>query len=117
MNLIVPFSIEVVFTLIMCLLLASYLRRFLYRILLDLCGTEDRAKFWTIFTNFLMIGIPVMMALSYRPETLTAEDLFFEISNRLSVNLATYLSTLVGVGVIVSFFALVAPKPNKAESK
>jgi len=35
----------------------------------------------------------------------------------LSNNLGMYLAALVVIGMIVSFFALVAPKPGKAEAK
>jgi hypothetical protein len=117
MNIIVSFSIEVALTLFVCSLLVVYLRPFLHRILLDLCGNEDRAQFWTVFSTILLVGIPSMIALSYRPEAFTSEDLFFEIIGRLSGNLGAYLAALVVIGVIVSFFALVAPKPSKAESK
>ena len=117
MNIIISFSIEVVLTLIVCTGLVAYLHPFLHRILLDLCGSEDRAQFWTVFSTILLIGSPLIIALGYRPESLTSLDLFFEIIGRLSGNLGVYLASLVGIGLIVSFFALVAPKPGKAEPK
>jgi hypothetical protein len=117
MNMIVSFSIEVALTLIVCFLLVAYFRPFLHRILLDLCGSEDRAQFWTAFSTILLLGIPLIIALGYRPEAFTSQDLFFEIIGRLSGNLGAYLAALVGIGLIVSFFALVAPRPVKAESK
>lgn len=117
MNMIVSSSIEVALTLIVCCLTVAYLRRYLHRILLDLCGTEVRAQFWTVFSNFLLVGIPAILALNFRPERIASQDLFFEIIGRLSTNLASYLVALVGIGVIVSFFALVAPRPEKVEMK
>lgn len=117
MNMIVSFSIELVLTLAICFLLVLYLRPFLYRILIDLCGSEDRARFWTVFSTILMVGIPAIIALGYRPEAFTSEGLFFEIIGRLSGNLGGYLAAMVCIGIIVSFFALVAPKPGNAEPK
>ena len=117
MNMIFSFSIEVALTLIVCYLLVTYLRPFLYRILLDLCGSEDRAQFWKVFSTILLLGIPLIISLGYRPEAFTSQALFFEIIGRLSGNLGGFLAALVGIGIIVSFFALVAPKPGKAESK
>ena len=117
MNSIVSFLIEVGLTLLICLLLVFYLRLYLHRILVDLCGNEDRAQFWTVFSNILLVGFPFMFALGYRPGAFTSQDLFFDIVGRLSNNLGMYLAALVVIGMIVSFFALVAPKPGKAEAK
>ncbi|KAA0272585.1 MAG: hypothetical protein EDM79_11490, partial [Chloroflexi bacterium] len=58
-----------------------------------------------------------ILALNYRPEAVTLEELFFEIAGRLSGTLAGFLFGLVGVGFVVSIFALFAPRPAKAEAK
>lgn len=116
MNSIVSFFIEVVMTLIIFSLVVAYLRPFLRRILVDLCGTEERAQFWTAFSNILLVGLPLIFALAYRPEATNSEELFFEMVGRLSGNLAGFLVAMIGIGMFVSLFALVAPK-QKAESK
>jgi uncharacterized membrane protein YhaH (DUF805 family) len=117
MNTIFSFIVEVTITLVISVLLVRYLRPFLQKILTDLCGTEDRARFWTAFSNILLIGIPIIFALNYMPEARNTEALFFEVAEKLSGNLGGFLSALIGVGLIVSFFALVAPRPRKMESK
>ena len=117
MNTILTFVVEVIITLILAALLVGYLRPFLQKVLVDLCGTEDRAKFWTAFSNILLIGLPVIFALHYRPEAKTTEELFFEVAGKLSGNLGGLLFALTGIGFIVSFFALVAPKTKKLEAK
>lgn len=116
MNSIISFSLEVILTLIIFSLIVAYLRPFLRRILVDLCGTEERAQFWTAFSNILLIGLPLIIALAYRPEANTGEDLFFDVVGRLSGNLAGFLVALIGIGMFVSLFALVAPK-QKVETK
>jgi len=98
-------------------LLVGYLRPFLRKVLTDLCGTEERAQFWTAFSNILLIGMPIIFALNYRPEASNTEELFFEVAAKLSGNLGSLLFALLGIGFIVSFFALVAPKPTKLEAK
>jgi hypothetical protein len=113
MSPIVWFGLQVTLTLIIAFLLAGYLRPFLYRILLDLCGNEVRAQFWLALSTILLIGLPSAYALSYRPEGPTSEELFFDIAGRLSGNLGAFLVAVVGIGLIVSFFALVAPKAAK----
>lgn len=117
MNTIFPFFIELALTFIISALLIRYLRPHLRRILADLCGTEDRAQFWTVFSNILLIGLPMIIALSYQPRAGSTQELFFEVVGKLSGNLGGFLFALIGVGLIVSFFALTAPRQPKAESK
>jgi hypothetical protein len=110
MNPFLALSIEAGLTILACVLLTGYLRHYLKRVLVDLCKTEERAQFWAAFSNILLIGLPLIIALKFRPEAGTLEAAVFEIIGRLSSNLAGYLFALVGIGVIVSFFALVAPR-------
>lgn len=117
MNLILSFLIEVTLTLAASALIVRYLYPYLKKILVDLCGTEDRAQFWAAFSNILLLGVPVIFALGYRPQTGIAEELFFEVLRRLGENLAGMLFAVITVGLVVAFFALVAPRSLKAEPK
>jgi type IV secretory pathway VirB6-like protein len=117
MNTIVSYLIQLVVTLAVISLIVGYLRPHLRKVLVDLCGTEDRAQFWTVFSNILLLGMPMILALNYRPEANTAENLFFEVAGKLSGNLGGLLFATICVGVAVSFFALVAPKTQKVEAK
>ena len=117
MNTIFSFLTEAALTLVISALIVRYLRPFLRKILIDLCGTEDRAQFWTAFSNILLIGLPLIIALNYRPEARNAEELFFEVAGKLSGNLAGFLFALVGVGLIVTLFALVAPRRAKVNAE
>ena len=117
MNTVLSFLIQMALTFLLAFLIVGYLRPYLRKVLIDLCGTEERAQFWTAFSNILLIGLPLIFALNYQPETQNSEVLFFEVTRKLSGNLGGLLLALIGVGIIVSFFALVAPKPGKLESK
>ncbi len=117
MNTILSFAIEVALTLVVSALAVGYLRPYLKKVLVDLCGTEDRAQFWSALSNILLIGMPLILALSYKPIAIHVEDLFFEVLGKLGGNLGGMLFAMVGVGFIVAFFALVAPKPSKGETK
>ena len=117
MNTISFFMIQVALTLILCFAIVGYIRPFLHKVLIDLCGTEDRAYFWTAFSNILLIGLPVIISLNYMPKADTLEELFFELAGKLSGNLGGLLFALVCIGIMVSFFALVAPKPTRMEAK
>ncbi len=116
MSTILAFVIEVASTIVVSILLVSYLRPFLYRILTDLCGTEERARFWTVFSNILLIGFPMISALNYSPEATGTSAVFFEVARKLSGNLGGFLLALIGIGLIVSFFALVAPRSGKVQA-
>ena len=116
MNVYLSFAIELGLTILTCVSVTVYLRPHLKRVLLDLCKTEERAQFWMAFSNILLIGLPIIIALNFRPEAVSFETTLFEIVGRLSGNLAGYLFALVGIGIIVSFFALIAPR-SKAEAK
>lgn len=117
MNTILTFVIEVFLTLLLSALLVGYLRPFLRKALVDLCGTEDRAQFWTAFSQILLIGLPVIFALQYRPRAASPEEVFFELASQVSGNLGGLLFALTGIGVIVSFFTLAASKQKKLETK
>ena len=117
MNTIISFALQIILTLIIVSLIVGYLRPFLRKILVDLCGTEDRAQFWLVFSNVILIGLPGMIALNYRPQANTLEDLFFEVAGRLSGALGGFLFALICVGMVVSVFALFAPRPAKVEAK
>jgi uncharacterized membrane protein YhaH (DUF805 family) len=110
MNPFLALSIEIGLTALVCAWITRYLSPYLKRILVDLCGTEERAQFWAAFSHILLIGLPLIIALGFRPEAGTSEEAVFETLGRLSGNLAGYLFALAGVGIIVSIFALVAPR-------
>lgn len=113
MNAIVAFAVEVALTLVISALIFRLLRPHLVRVLADLCGTDDRASFWTVFSGILLIGFPVLVGLMYRPEAATVQDLFFEITRKTSSNIITFMVTLMGIGFIVSVFALFAPRTKE----
>ena len=115
MNAIFTFLIEVATTLIAVLLITGYLSPHLKRMLVNLCGTEEGAQFWTVFSNIVLVGLPVIFSLTYRPSAKGMEKLFFEIIGRLSGNLGGYLSALIAVGIVISFLALLAPRPSHTE--
>lgn len=117
MNTIFLFFIQILLTLLIAGLVVGYLRPFLKKILVDLCGTDDRAQFWMAFTNTLLIGVPMMIALPYHPEAMLAEELFFDLARKLSGNIAGLLFALVCTGFVVSIFALFTPRTVKSEAK
>lgn len=111
MNTIVLYFIEIAITLAVCCAVVVYLRRSLRRVLVDLCRTEERAQFWLVFASILLVGLPLIFGMGYNPEAASLEKAFFEVANQTKWNLLGFLVTLMGIGVVISFFALVAPRP------
>lgn len=117
MNTIISFLVQLTITFVIVSLIVRYLRPHLWKVLVDLCGTEERARFWTAFSNILLIGMPLIFALNYVPNARNTEEMFFDVAGKLSGNLGGMLLALVCIGIIVSFFALAAPRQPKAEAK
>ncbi len=113
MSSIAAFGIEFFVTLLIGFLLLLYLRAPLYRVLVDLCGGEDRARFWSAFAAVLLIGFPSAAALGYRPYAGSSTDAFFDMARQLGQNVIAFLAALVALGIVVAFFALVAPRAPK----
>ena len=115
MNTIISFLIQVSLAVALTSIIVSYIRPYLRKVLVDLCGTEERAQFWTVFSNIILVGLPLLISLTYQPEANKAEELFFEITHRISGNMLGFLFSLLGVGLIVSVFALVAPRQKESK--
>jgi hypothetical protein len=113
MNTISIYLIQLTITVVACLLLAAYIRPVLKRVLIDLCGTEERAAFWTLFSNIMLVVLPAIFGMGFRPEMLDFENSFFDIAAQLRVNLLGFIMSLIAIGAAVSFFALVAPRQQK----
>ena len=117
MNTILVYTIQIIITVLVCLGGVVYLSRSLYRILVDLCGTEDRAKFWINFASIVLIGIPLTFGMGFNPRETLADQVFFEAAAQVRSNLWGFLMALLGLGAVISFFSLVAPKPTTAKEK
>ena len=112
MNTILLYLVEIAVTAGICLAVIAYLRPSLRHILTDLCGTEERAHFWLVFSGILLVGLPLVFGMGYTPQSGTAESVFFDIANQVKLNLFGFLLALFGTGCVISFFTLVAPRPS-----
>ena len=81
-----------------------YLRPHLKRVLVDLCGTEDRAGFWTAFSNVTLILMPLIFAMQYRPETGPATSAALEVGTELKWALMGLVASVLVLGLVLSMF-------------
>jgi len=111
------FLIECAITLLIVFLILGYLRPFLRRILSDLCGTDDRAQFWTTFTNIILLSLPMISALGFSPTTSLSDPLIV-IARQLKSNLMSFIGGLILIGFVLLFFTVFASRtPTREESK
>src|SRR5947209_3056436 len=81
---------------------AVYFQPRLGRLLGDLCGSSERAAFWTAFANVVVVLLPVICALRARPHGGEGADLFFEISAQLQWGLIGLAVAVVAIGIVLS---------------
>ncbi len=116
MNTAIAFLIEISVTLLIVVLILAYLHPFLRRILVDLCGTDDRGQFWTTFTNIILLSLPLISSLGFTPPV-TNDALTIEIVHQLKSNLMNFLLGLALIGFILLFFSASAPRTLKREKQ
>jgi len=100
----------------MSLAIVVYLRVPLRRILVELCGTTERAAFWCAFTNVSITLVPLIFALQYTPDSKGGPSAVLEIASQLKWALAGLLTTVVIVGWILSRFIRQRPLVTTAVS-
>ena len=85
-----------------------YLKPSLQGILVDLCGTEERAAFWTAFSNVTIGLTPLIFAMHHRPGE-TATPVVFAIGSQLEFALTGLLVSVVVLGFVLSRFIIKQP--------
>src|SRR5579863_5381543 len=60
-----------------------YLRCPLRNILIELCGNEARAEFWTVFSAVVVGMVPVIFAIACHPEPGPDAPVVFELASQL----------------------------------
>ena len=103
MNPVGPFLVGVLVATGLTMTVVWYLRPYLRSVLVDLCGTEARASFWTAFSTVMVALTPVLFALHYRPDA-NAQSFVFEIGRQLEGALLGLLLAVLLLGFVLSRF-------------
>ncbi len=109
MNLVALFLIGVGTTALVSFLTVGYLKPHLKRILIDLCGTEERANFWTAFSNITLILVPFIFAIHYHPKTGPDTTTVFEVGTQLESALIGLVVSVVTLGIVIGRFIPMGP--------
>lgn len=90
----------------------AYLTPSLRAVLKDLCGTMERANFWTAFSNLALILTPLIFAMHEAPDLSAQAPAVLQLAAQAQAALIGLVSTILVVGFVVSRFIprpLVAP--------
>jgi len=91
-------------TLVTALGIVVYMRSPLHNILVELCGTCERAAFWVSFSNVTITLVPLIFAMHYTPDVKTGNAAVFELATQLKWALAGLLFAVLILGWVLSGF-------------
>jgi hypothetical protein len=106
MNPVTAFLVGIALTSGTVLLALQHLRGSLQLILTDLCGTTERAKFWTAFSNLTLFFVPFALALDHQPKADSLRPAAFVIGDQIESAVIGLVASLVFLGFILSRFIL-----------
>ncbi len=98
------FLVGIGITLATSLLIVFYLRSRLTKILVDLCGTEHRAGFWTALSNVTLVLVLLIFALFSRPEVRDSQVSYSDVSGQLMWAFLGLILTLLVLAYVISQF-------------
>ncbi len=104
MSVVAIFLIGVGTTAAVSLLVVAYLRSHLNAILIDLCGTAERARFWSAFSHVTLAVVPLIFAMQYRPALGQDTTAVLELGAQLKWALVGLVSSVVTLGIVIGSF-------------
>lgn len=101
MNATTVFAIGALGTLAIGLAVVAYLRRPLEKILVDLCGGQERAQFWTAFSAVALAITPVIFAIACHPAPGPSSPAVFELAEQVKWGLIGLMSAVLVLGWVI----------------
>ena len=108
------FLADAAITVILFIGIAAYIKRHLQALLIELCGTIERASFWLAFSNVSLVLVPLIFALDYQPELGQGKNLIFEMATQIKYSLIGFVVTLGALALVLYRF-IPRGKPNGAD--
>lgn len=103
MNPVTAFVVGMAVTMGVVFLVLFYLKNPLQVILTDLCGTAERARFWTAFSNITLFLIPFVLALDHRPSPAGIQSSVFAISDQIESAVEGLIVSTMILGIVLSW--------------
>jgi tetrahydromethanopterin S-methyltransferase subunit B len=92
-----------------CTGMVAYVSKHLRILLIELCGTAERANFWLAFSNVALIVVPLIFALNYNLEVGPGKNMVFEMAGQIKYGLVGFVLTLT-ISAILLFRFIPTPK-------
>ncbi len=92
------FILEVTLSLVTSGFVIYTLSDALYKLILELCGTEARAKFWISYLNVMLVITPLLTVFIFGKSGIVAEASFIFFKNALSCILTGMFVSLSAIG-------------------
>jgi hypothetical protein len=96
-----------------------YLKSPLQKILIELCGSPERAGFWTSFSNVALTVVPMIFAMQYHPAASGTAPVAFEVADQLKWGLIGVVVSITVLAWVMSRFIprVVAPSGREPAEK
>ena len=98
------FLADVGITAILFIGIVAYVQRHLRALLIELCGTKERASFWLAFSNVALVLVPMIFALDYTPDPGPDKSMIFEMATQIKCALIGFVITLGGLALVLYRF-------------
>jgi hypothetical protein len=104
MSLTIAFLSVVGLTVTLSIALVAYVNAPLKSLLIELCGTKERASFWLAFSNVTLVLIPLIFTLGYAPESGLQKSVIFEMAAQLKFAMIGFVIALSALGLVLLRF-------------
>ena len=104
MSLTMVFLFDVGLAALLSIVLVVYVRAPLRSLLIELCGTKERASFWLAFSNVSLVIAPMIFALDYKPEFGPEKTVILEMATQIKHSLIGFIITLSALGLVLLRF-------------
>lgn len=111
MNLTTAFLTDVVLIVLACVGIVAYVSKHLGTLLIELCGTAERANFWLAFSNVALVLVPLIFAMSYRLESGPDTSVVFEMAEQFKYGLVGFVITLCVLAILL-FRSIPSDRPS-----
>jgi hypothetical protein len=87
-----------------CLGVIFYFASHLRKLLIELCGTPERADFWRAFSNVMLLLVPVIFALQVAPDASQKAPATLLVANQFKWALIGLVASVLTMGIVLSAY-------------
>jgi hypothetical protein len=96
------FIIEIILSLSVSAVVIICLTNALRRLLVDMCGTESRARFWVVYSNIMLVIAPLLAIILFGKSEIMTEANFTFYKTAFGSALSGIFISLVVIGMQIN---------------